>query len=71
MAKEEKGKLTARVLKAERSNRFILELESGETIVGVLCGNLRRHKIRVNPGDTVEVDVDVYNMDLVIIRKRL
>lgn len=40
---------------------FTVELDNGHQVLGYLAGKMRMHKIRVLPGDRVQVSVSVYD----------
>jgi len=63
MAKEEGIKLTGIVREALPNTRFRVELpEEGHMILAHLAGRLRKHFIRILPGDKVTVEVSPYDL---------
>lgn len=55
-------KLTGKVLEALPNAQFKLELENGHTIIGHISGKMRKHYIRLVPGDNVEVELTPYDL---------
>jgi len=51
---------------------FRVKLEDGNDIIAHISGKMRRHFIRVLPGDKVEVEISPYNLKLgrIIYRKK-
>lgn len=50
-----------RVLESLPSTHFRVQLDSGEEIIAYLAGKLRRFRIKVLPGDKVEVEMSPYD----------
>ena len=42
--------------------QFKVELENGHSIIAHISGKMRRHYIRLVPGDTVEVEMTPYDL---------
>lgn len=55
-------KLTGKVLEALPNAQFKIELENGHTIIGHISGKMRKHYIRLVPGDKVEVELTPYDL---------
>lgn len=55
-------KLTGKVLEALPNAQFRVELENGHVIIGHISGKMRKHYIRLVPGDTVEVELTPYDL---------
>ena len=65
MAKGEVIEVEATVKKALPNAMFRLEIEVGEKtheIIGHISGKMRRHYIRITPGDTVLVQMSPYDL---------
>ena len=65
MAKDGVIELEAIVKAALPNAMFRLEIESGGTtheIMGHISGKMRRHYIRITPGDTVLVEMSPYDL---------
>ncbi len=55
-------KLNGKVLEALPNAQFKIELENGHTIIGHISGKMRKHYIRLVPGDKVEVELTPYDL---------
>jgi translation initiation factor IF-1 len=55
MAVEEKVELEGEVVEALKNLNFRVELENGHVVLAHLAGKMRRFRIRVLPGDRVQV----------------
>lgn len=55
-------KLTGRVVEALPGAKFNVELENGHIVLGVIAGRMRKHYIRLVPGDKVEVELTPYDL---------
>lgn len=42
--------------------KFNITLPNGTNIIGYLSGKIRMNKIRIIPGDTVEVELSIYDL---------
>jgi translation initiation factor IF-1 len=65
MAKTEHIEMEALVLEALPNAMFRLELDMGEKkhqVIGHISGRMRRHYIRINPGDRVLVQLSPYDL---------
>lgn len=63
MAKEKEViKLQGKVVEALPGTRFIVELENGHSIEAHISGKMRKHYIRLVPGDRVEVELTPYDL---------
>ena len=51
-----------RVVEALPDAMFTVELENGHTVLGHLAGKMRKHYIRVLPGDRVTVELSPYDL---------
>ena len=63
MAVEEKIALEGEVVEALKNLKFRVKLDNGHEVLGHLAGKMRRHRIRVLPGDRVRVEVSAYDLD--------
>ena len=61
MAKEEAIKLSGVVKEVLGNSMFRVELENGHTVVAYIGGKMRMNTIKIIMGDTVEVEVSVYD----------
>lgn len=65
MAKEEIFEVMGVVLEAKPNERFIIKISIDgreDTIMATLSGTIRRHRIRVTPGDKVKVCMTPYDL---------
>ena len=62
MAKEEAITLQGKIVEALSGARFRVELDSGHVILAHVSGKMRKHFIRILPGDTVTVEVSPYDL---------
>jgi translation initiation factor IF-1 len=60
--KEEALEFEGKITDVLPNTTFRVELESGHTIVAMLCGKMRRFRIRVLAGDRVKVEVSPYDL---------
>ena len=57
MAKQEAVKLQGTVLDSLPGAFFKIELENGHIVTGIISGKIRKNRIRVLPGDKVDVEM--------------
>ena len=55
-------KLVGKVVEALPNTQFRVELENGHTIIAHVSGKMRKHYIRLVPGDRVEVELTPYDL---------
>ena len=55
-------KLRGKVVEALPNTQFVVELENSLTIIAYISGKMRKHHIRLVPGDTVEVELTPYDL---------
>jgi translation initiation factor IF-1 len=55
-------KLVGKVVEALPNTQFKVELENGHTILAHISGKMRKHYIRLVPGDRVEVELTPYDL---------
>ena len=63
MAKEDAIELEGTVLEALPNAMFKVELEKGHTNLDHISGKMRKHYIKILPGDKVQVELSVYDLD--------
>lgn len=56
-------KLAGKVTEALPNAQFRVELENGHTILAHISGKMRKHYIRLVPGDRVEVELSPYDLE--------
>ena len=62
MAKEEAFEVDGTVVQALANTRFKVKLETGNEILAHISGRMRRHFIRIVPGDKVRVELSPYDL---------
>ena len=72
MAKEEAIEVEGVVKEALPNTMFRVELQNGHLIMAHLSGKMRKHYIRIVPGDSVKVELSPYDLDKgrIIFRQR-
>lgn len=55
-------KLSGKVVEALPNTQFKVELENGHSIIAHISGKMRKHYIRLVPGDKVEVELTPYDL---------
>ena len=63
MAKEEAIEVQGVVKVALPNTTFGVELEGGHVILAHLSGKMRKHYIRIVPGDSVKVELSPYDLN--------
>jgi len=62
MAKEESIEVQGKVTQALANTQFRVRLENGHEIIAHIAGKIRKHFIRILPGDTVTVSISPYDL---------
>ena len=62
MAKEDVIEIEGKVLEILPGGKFKVELENKHIIEAHVSGKIRMHYIRILPGDTVLVELSVYDL---------
>ena len=62
LAKEEAIEVDGKVKESLPNTMFRVELENGHVILAHLSGKMRKHYIRIVPGDRVKVALSPYNL---------
>lgn len=60
--KEDAFLLEGRTEEALKGGHFRIALDNGHTVLGHLSGKMRRNRIRILPGDRVQVEVSAYDL---------
>ncbi|HEY0965327.1 MAG TPA: translation initiation factor IF-1 [Candidatus Saccharimonadales bacterium] len=55
-------KMQGTVVEALPNTQFKVELENGHSIIAHISGKMRKHYIRLVPGDKVEVEMTPYDL---------
>jgi translation initiation factor IF-1 len=62
MAKEEHFLMQGKVTQALANTQFRVKLDNGHEVVAHIAGRMRKHFIRILPGDVVTVAVSPYDL---------
>lgn len=62
MAKEEGIEVIGTVTEPLKNAMFRVELENGHTVLAHVSGKMRRHFIRILPGDKVKLELSPYDL---------
>lgn len=62
MAKEEAIEVQGKVTEALANTQFRVELDNGHQVLAHVAGKMRKHFIRIVPGDRVVVEVSPYDL---------
>jgi translation initiation factor IF-1 len=61
MPKEEAFEVQGKVVEALANTQFRVELDGGQIVLAHVAGKMRKHFIRIVPGDRVVVEVSPYD----------
>jgi translation initiation factor IF-1 len=62
MAKEEAIPMEGNVVEALANTQFRVQLDNGHSVLAHVAGRMRKHFIRIVPGDRVKVEVSPYDL---------
>ncbi len=62
MPKDKALEVEGVVTEALANTRFRVQLESGHTVIAHVAGRMRKHFIRIVPGDKVRVELSPYDL---------
>jgi translation initiation factor IF-1 len=62
MAKEESIEVEGRVKEALANTQFRVELDVGGMVTATIAGKMRKHYIRIIPGDRVTLELSPYDL---------
>ena len=62
MAKEESIEVEGKVVEPLPNAMFRVELENGHKVLAHISGKIRKHFIRILPGDKVKVELSAYDL---------
>lgn len=62
MAKEEVFQMQGKVVAALANTQFKVKLDNGHEIICHIAGKMRKHFIRILPGDVVTVAISPYDL---------
>ena len=60
--KEEKIEVEGEVVEALPSTMFRVQLDEGHTVLAAISGKMRKHYIRIIPGDRVTIELSPYDL---------
>ena len=63
MSKEEDIEMEGTVNEALANTQFRVTLDNGHEVLGHISGKMRRHYIRILPGDRVKIELSPYDLD--------
>ncbi len=62
LAKEDAIVMEGTIVESLPNAMFRVELENGHVVLGHISGKMRRHYIRILPGDKVQVELTPYDL---------
>lgn len=62
MAKEEPIVFKGTVTECMPGAMFRVELETGNEVIGIISGRIRKNKIKILQGDTVDIEMTPYDL---------
>jgi translation initiation factor IF-1 len=62
VAKEEKIEVEGEVVEALPSTMFKVRIDGGHDVLATISGKMRKHYIRILPGDKVKVELSAYDL---------
>ena len=63
MAKEDAIEVQGRVVASLANTQFRVKLDNGHEIIAHIAGKIRKHFIRILPGDKVAVELSPYDLN--------
>ena len=60
--KEEKIEMEGEVVEAFRNGMYTVLLDNGHEALGYTAGKMRRYRIKVLPGDRVNIELSAYDL---------
>jgi len=60
--KEDKIEVEGEVVEALPSTMFRVEVDGGHSVLATISGKMRKHYIRILPGDKVQVELTPYDL---------
>ena len=60
--KEEKIEVEGEVVEALPSTTFRIQVDGGHPVLATISGKMRKHYIRILPGDRVKVELSAYDL---------
>jgi translation initiation factor IF-1 len=62
VVKEEKIEVEGEVVEALPSTTFRVKTDNGHDVLATISGKMRKHYIRILPGDRVKVELSAYDL---------
>ena len=62
MGKEEKIEMEGEVTEALPNTMFKVKLDNDHEVLGHISGKMRKNRIRILPGDRVQVELSAYDL---------
>ena len=62
MSKEDQIEMEGKVIETLPNTTFRVELDNGHVIIAHISGKMRKHYIRILPGDKVKVELSPYDL---------
>jgi translation initiation factor IF-1 len=63
MAKKERIEVEGKVIACLPNTMFRVELTNGHVVLAHICGRMRKHYIKILPGDSVLVELSPYDLN--------
>ena len=63
MPREQPLEVEGVVTEALANTRFRVQLDNGHTVIAHVAGRMRKHFIRIVPGDKVRVELSPYDLE--------
>ena len=63
MPKEEKIEMEGEMVEALPNTMFKVKLDNDHEVLGHISGKMRRHYIRILPGDRIKIELSPYDLD--------
>ena len=62
MIQQDKIRMSGTIVDVLPSDKFMVKLTNGVEIIAYISGKIRMNKIRIIPGDKVEVEISTYDL---------
>jgi len=62
MIQQDKIRMSGTIVDILPSDKFMVKLTNGVEIIAYISGKIRMNKIRILPGDKVEVEISTYDL---------
>ena len=63
MPKGDAIEMDGTVTDAMRNSQYTVRLDNGHDVLGHISGKMRRHYIRILPGDRIKIELSPYDLD--------